>query len=175
MIRASVQWESRETTVASNDNFEALKGSPLAQEMDEAEVQALARLVDVRDYADGEVLVHEGESSPTLFVPLSGKIALVKNDEHNQPSTLYVLKPGDLVGELSFMDGEPRYANLVASGPTRVLTLDRNRFEELLPTHPVVAYKAMRAIMRVAHRVQRRLSAQMVDMQHYLYRTGGKY
>ncbi|KPJ79969.1 MAG: Crp/Fnr family transcriptional regulator, partial [Gammaproteobacteria bacterium SG8_30] len=53
--------------------------------------------------------------------------------------------------------------------------LDRPRFEELLVTHPVVVYKAMRAIMRVAHRVQRRMNMQMVDMQHYLYRTGGKY
>ncbi len=85
------------------------------------------------------------------------------------------LRAGDLAGELSFMDGEPRYASLIASGPTRVLVLDRPRFEELLQTHPIVVYKAMRAIMRVAHHVQRRLSLQMVDMQHYLYRTGGKY
>lgn len=161
--------------MASKDSVEALKASPLASEMDEAEVAALARVVVLRDFADGEVLVPAGESSSTLFVPLTGRIAVVKPDEHGEPAVLYTLRPGDLVGELSFMDGEPRYASLVAEGDTHVLSLERGRFEELLTTHPVVVYKTMRAIMRVAHRVQRRLSSQVVDMQHYLYRTGGKY
>lgn len=161
--------------MVSKESIEALRSTPLAAEMDEAEISALARVVEVRDYPDGGVLVHEGESSPTLFVPLSGRISVVKPDELGEPSTLHILGPGDLAGELSFMDGAPRYASMIASGPVRCLTLDRNRFEELLATHPVVVYKAMRAIMRVAHRVQRRLSRQMVDMQHYVYRTGAKY
>jgi CRP-like cAMP-binding protein len=161
--------------VTSKDSIEALKSSPLATEMDDAEVAALARVVELRDYADGDVLVREGESSPTLFVPLAGRIAVVKPDELGELNTLHMLGPGDLAGELSFMDGAPRYASMVASGPVKVLTLDRGRFEELLSSHPVAVYKAMRAIMRVAHRVQRRLSSQMVDMQHYLYRTGAKY
>lgn len=157
------------------ETVEALRSSPLATEMDDAEVGALARVVELREYADGAVLVHEGESSPTLFVPVLGKIAVVKPDEHGEPNTLHILGPGDLAGELSFMDDVKRYASMVAAGPVTVLTLDRHRFEELLSTHPVVVYKAMRAIMRVAHRVQRRLSGQMMDMQHYLYRTGAKY
>lgn len=161
--------------MVSKESVEALRSSPLATEMDEAEISALARVVELRDYADGGVLVHEGESSPTLFVPIAGKIAVVKPDEHGEPNTLHTLGPGDLAGELSFMDGAQRYASMIASGPVKVLTLDRNRFEELLPTHPVVVYKTMRAVMRVAHRVQRRLSSQMADMQHYLYRTGAKY
>jgi len=153
----------------------ALKQTPLSVEMDEAEVKALARIVEIRDCADGEMLVKEGERNSHLYVPITGKIAIVKLDEHNETRVLHVIAQGDLAGELSFMDGEPRYASLVASGQTRVLVLDRPRFEELLVTHPVVVYKAMRAIMRVAHRVQRRMNMQMVDMQHYLYRTGGKY
>lgn len=161
--------------MVSKDTVEALRSSPLAAEMDAAEVGALARVVEIRDYPDGATLVHEGESSPTLFVPLAGKISVVKPDELGELNTLHILGPGDLAGELSFMDGAPRYASMVATGAVKVLTLDRNRFEELLTTHPVVVYKAMRAIMRVAHRVQRRLSSQMTDMQHYLYRTGAKY
>jgi CRP-like cAMP-binding protein len=161
--------------VAISENLSALKQSPLAVEMDEAELNALARIVDIRDCADGEALVEEGSGDSHLFIPVSGKIEITRRDEHNQPVVLHTLRPGELAGELSFMDGEPRYASLVAGGPTQVLVLDRLRLEELLTSHPIVVYKAMRAIMRVAHHVQRRLSRQMVDMQHYLYRTGGKY
>jgi len=165
----------QESTVVISENIAALMASPLVTEMTDTEVAALARIVEIMDCKDGEVLVEEGESNSHLYVPVSGKISITKRDEHNEWTVLHTLRAGDLAGELSFMDGEPRYASLVASGPTRVLVLDRPRFEELLPSHPVVVYKTMRAIMRVAHAVQRRLSQQMVDMQHYLYRTGGKY
>ena len=88
---------------------------------------------------------------------------------------LYRLEPGDLVGELSFMDDEPRFAALIASGPTEVLVLARSDFETLIERSPQVVYKVMRAIMRVAHRVQRRLSLQLREMEHYIYRTGAKF
>ena len=157
------------------ENIEALKQTPLAAEMDEAELQALARVVQVRNCKDGEVLVEEGARDAHLFVPVTGKIDLNRRDEHGEWTVIHTLRPGDLAGELSFMDGEPRFASLVANGETRVLVLDRSDFEVILTTHPVVVYKAMRAIMRVAHHVQRRMNAQLMDMQRYLFRTGGKY
>jgi CRP/FNR family transcriptional regulator, cyclic AMP receptor protein len=161
--------------VVISEHVAALMQSPLVVEMNDAEVNALARIVEIRDCKDGEVLVEEGESNSHLYVPVSGRISINKRDEHNEWTVLHTLRPGDLAGELSFMDGEPRFASLIANGPTRVLVIDRPKFEQLLPTHPVVVYKAMRAIMRVAHKVQHRLNMQMVDLQHYLYRTGGKY
>jgi len=161
--------------VVITENAAALRQSPLAVEMDDAEVSALARIVDVRDCKEDEVLVEEGASDSHLFIPISGRIEIVKLDEHNEPKVLHTLQAGELAGELSFMDGEQRYASLVTAAPMRVLVLDRLKLETLLSTHPVVVYKTMRAIMRVAHHVQRRLSRQMVDMQHYLFTTGGKY
>lgn len=165
----------QEVLVVISENVAALMQSPLAVEMNDAEVGALSRIVEIRDCRDGEVLVEEGESNSHLYIPISGKIEITKKDEHGEWNVLHTLRAGELAGELSFMDGEPRYARLAAHGPTRVLVLDRPRFEELLVSHPIVVYKAMRAIMRVAHHVQRRLSLQMADMQHYLYKTGGKY
>jgi CRP/FNR family transcriptional regulator, cyclic AMP receptor protein len=79
-----------------------------------------------------------------------------------------------LVGELSFMDDEPRYGTLLASGPTKVLCLSRADFETLVETEPRVVYKVMRTIMRVAHRVQRNVSRELQDLQNYVYRTGAK-
>jgi CRP-like cAMP-binding protein len=89
--------------------------------------------------------------------------------------SLYRLEPGDLVGELSFMDDEPRFAALIASGRTEVLVLARGDFETLIEPSPQVVYKVMRAIMRVARRVQRRLSVQVREMENYIYRTGAKF
>ena len=46
------------------------------------------------------------------------------------------IRPGDVVGELSFLDGATRYASLVALSDTRVLGLSRSALEGMLDTHP---------------------------------------
>jgi CRP/FNR family cyclic AMP-dependent transcriptional regulator len=154
--------------------MDALRSSPLATELTPAEVNVLGALVQLRTLVDAEVLLPEGARDGHLHVVIRGRIDVVKDTAHGR-SLLHTLEPGDLVGELSFMDDEPRYAALIASGPTEVLVLDRRDFETLVDREPRVVYKVMRAVMRVAHKVQRRLSLQMRDMENYLYRTGGKY
>jgi CRP-like cAMP-binding protein len=100
---------------------------------------------------------------------------VAKKGEGGKWNTLHLLGSGDFVGELSFMDDAPHFAALVASGPTRVFSLSREKFESLIDTHPRAVYKAMRSIMRVVHAIQRRLSMQMVELQNYFFKTHGRY
>jgi CRP/FNR family cyclic AMP-dependent transcriptional regulator len=89
--------------------------------------------------------------------------------------TLNAIRPGDVVGELSFLDGATRYASLVALSDTRVLGLSRDALEGLLETRPKVVYHVMRAIVRVVHEIQRRMSMQTAELTNYLYKTHGRY
>ncbi len=155
--------------------FDLVKSSALARELSDAECEALSKLITVHDLKDGEVLLREGQSDSNLYVVVSGGIAVGKQDDAGKWSTLHALVPGDFVGELSFMDNEPRFATLRAEGATRVFSLNREKFETLLDSHPRVVYKAMRAIMRVVHSIQRRLSMNLVELQNYIYKVHGKY
>jgi CRP-like cAMP-binding protein len=155
--------------------LEILKASPLARELNDKECEALAALITLHELKDGEVLLREGQSDNNLYVVVSGEIAVSRQDEKGNWSTLHALMPGDLVGELSFMDNEPRYAALRAVGASRVFSLNREKFETLLDSHPRVVYKTMRAIMRVVHAIQRRLSMNLVELQNYIYKVHGKY
>jgi len=154
-------------------NLEALRSSPLGAELAPSECAVLAKLVHLKTLADGEVLLPEGARDPLVHVVVEGRVQVVKDSVHGR-TVLHTLKPGDLLGELSFMDDEPRYGALVASGPAKVLTLSRADFETLVETEPRVVYKVMRAIMRVAHRVQRNVSRELQELQNYVYRTGAK-
>jgi CRP-like cAMP-binding protein len=149
--------------------------SPLGRELSPQEADAIAGIVTVRDLADGEVLLPEGARDSHLHVVLSGRVEVARRAHDGSWNVLHHLGAGDLVGELSFMDDEPRFAALVASGATRVLVLDRKDFETLIEREPRAVYRVMRAIMRVAHVVQRRLGRQMQELQEYLYRPGAKY
>ena len=155
--------------------IDAVRNSPLARELSPAEVQVLGGILTMRELKDGEVLLPEGSRDGTLHVIVAGHIDVVQMSDQWGRRLLYRLEPGDLVGELSFMDDEPRYAALIASGPTQVLVLARSDFETLVEGSPRIVYKAMRAIMLVAHRVQRRLSLQLREMEQYIHQPGAKF
>jgi len=88
---------------------------------------------------------------------------------------LNVLTAGDLAGELAFMDSRPRYAALVAIGPTKLFSLQRAALESLLERHPLIVYRVMRAIARFAHEQMHRSGAQLAELNAYLFKTKPKY
>ena len=155
--------------------FEALKGSKLGPELTDAQARTLAEHVTFRELRDREVLVAEGTSDNHLYVLVRGTLGVVRRPGEADAVTLFALTAGDLVGELSFIDGTPHYAALVSIGPTLVFGLERERLESLLGSHPEIVYRVMRAIVRTAHQIQRRLSMQSVELTNYIYKQHGRY
>ena len=133
-----------QTAVVNTEALELVRNSALAAELTGDECRVLAELVTVRDLADGEVLVEPGESDDHLHVIVSGMLAVASRSEDGKWVTLHALTKGQTAGELAFMDGKPHYAALVATGPTRIFTLEREKLESLLLTHPVIVYLVMR-------------------------------
>jgi CRP-like cAMP-binding protein len=152
-----------------------LSASKLAVELNDDERRILAGAMQPRDLQQGEVLVREGSADDHLYVVVSGVLGVVKGAGMEEEVTLNAIRPGNMVGELSFLDGASRYASLVALSDTRVLGLSRSDLEALLETNPKVVYHVMRAIVRVVHDIQRRMSMQTAELTNYLYKTHGRY
>ena len=155
--------------------LQALKASRLGADLDERECGVLCELVTVRDLADQEVLVREDTTDNHLYVVADGTLGVVRNINTDQRLTIATLAAGDLAGELSFIDASRRHASLVALGRTRVLGLEREHFESLLTSHPLLFYHVIRAIVRTVHMIQQRLTLQAVELSNYIYKQHGKY
>ena len=155
--------------------LEGLSTSKLAVELNDDERRILAGAMTLRDLKQGDVLVQEGSADDHLYVVASGVLGVVKGAGMEEEVTLNAIRPGNMVGELSFLDGASRYASLVALGDTQVLGLSRADLEGLLETNPKVVYHVMRAIVRVVHEIQRRMSMQTAELTNYLYKTHGRY
>jgi len=153
----------------------AIKASKLASELGDAQIATLSDHIAFRDLKPGEVLVEEGTSDDHLYVLVRGSLGVIRNAGSADAVTLLTLGTGDLVGELSFLDGTPHYAALVALEPARVFGLERGKLESLLHSHPEIVYRVMRAIVRTVHAIQRRLSMQSVELTNYIYKQHGRY
>lgn len=155
--------------------LDALTASRLAPDLTDDQARTLAPHLAFRELRDGEILVREGTSDNHLYVLVRGAIAVQRNAGKPDAVTLFSLVEGDLVGELSFIDGTPHYASLVAAGPALVFGLEREKLELLLEDHGELVYHVMRAILRTTHVIQRRLSMQSVELTNYIYKQHGRY
>jgi CRP-like cAMP-binding protein len=155
--------------------IEALRRSRLGAELSEEQARTLAGHIHFRDLESDEILVGEGSSDNHLYVIVRGALGVVRNAGTPERITLLTLTPGDLVGELSFIDETRHYASLIAMGPTQVFGLERERLESLLSTHPEIVYRVMRAIVRTVHEIQRRISMHAAELTNYIYKQHGKY
>lgn len=96
-----------------------------------------------RIYKDGETIVEEGTQSRTMYVVQSGKVKVVKRDEGVE-TTLATLGEGDIFGEMSLFDAQPRSATVKAVGEARVLTIDHENFLKRIKMDPTLAFRTIR-------------------------------
>jgi len=157
------------------NSIDALRASKLGAELTPDQCRLLAERIRFRDLADGEVLLPEGSRDNHLYVIVNGALRVVRGAGGPEEVSLFVLTTGDLVGELSFIDGTEHYAALVSRGATRVFGLEREQLEALLKVDADAVYRVMRAIIRTVHAIQRRLSMQQVELTNYIYKQHGKY
>jgi CRP/FNR family transcriptional regulator, cyclic AMP receptor protein len=155
--------------------LDAVRASPLAQDMTADESAVLAGQLTLQAAKAKEVLAREGSTDNRLYVVVAGTLGVVKQHGSSDEELLHTLHPGDFAHELGFLDGSERFATLVASSDASVLVLEREKLEALIDSHPRVLYRVMCAIVRVVHRVQTRLSMHASELTNYISKQHGRY
>ena len=153
---------------------EPIVDSSLGQELEKDECQILSTVMGIRELKDGEILVNEGDNETTLFVLITGKLA-VSSIINGKDVTVYNMKVGEVAGTRAFVDRAPRRATLKSVGNSTVYTLDPENFETLLATHPRIVYKVMRGLFRITHRNLMRMNVETRQLSNYINKTGGRY
>jgi CRP-like cAMP-binding protein len=156
----------------------ALRCSTLSEELRDSEIEQLASLITVRDYKAGEYILKPGDTEvkDSLLILGSGDVEATANTGGEQ-MTLHLLQPGDLAGIIGFVGGNVMQisATTVAKTDSKVLVLERSRFESLLNSQPAIVYYVMRGIVRHVHGIVRRMNTQSVEMSNYIHHTHGRY
>jgi hypothetical protein len=68
----------------------------------------------------GQALIREGEIDDYMLLIIEGEVEIVKRDRRDMAQPMTRVGPGATLGEMSMIDGEPRFATCVAAAPTLV-------------------------------------------------------
>jgi CRP/FNR family cyclic AMP-dependent transcriptional regulator len=94
-------------------------------------------------FPDGGVIFLKGDVGDCAFIVKSGRVVIREGGR-----ALETMERGELFGEMTLIDSEPRSASAVAVGPTELVTIDRSTFDTLVRETPDFAMMVMRLMAR---------------------------
>jgi CRP/FNR family cyclic AMP-dependent transcriptional regulator len=111
-----------------------------------------------RVFANGEVIVQQGDVGSEMYVVQSGKVEVVLESEGNQ-ERVSVLKARDFFGEMTLFDKGVRSATVRALGEARVLTIDKRTLLKRISEDPFLAYNLLRTMSARVRDLNAKVSA----------------
>jgi CRP/FNR family transcriptional regulator, cyclic AMP receptor protein len=116
-----------------------------------------------RRFARGATIMHQGEAPGRVLVIEQGRAKVTAITEDGSEVVLAFRGPGELLGELSALGGEPRLATVRALEPLDALALSAVDFDAFLESYPRVAL----VILRVVIARLREADRQQIEMAAY--------
>jgi CRP-like cAMP-binding protein len=121
-----------------SDKVCLLQNVPLFSRLSQRHLNAIAKHADAVQLREGAVLAKQGAQGLEAIIIVDGR-ARVEVDG----KAIAELGPGDVVGEMSVIDGKPRSATVIAETPMSLLVLHRRDFVSLLETVPGLQWKLL--------------------------------
>jgi CRP-like cAMP-binding protein len=147
-----------------------LQEASLLHDFTPEQAEVLGRAMLLVRARPGQVLIAEDDPGDWMFLLLSGTLDVVKRKvdadwqstgpEHME--RLAVLKAGAAVGEMSMLDGEPRYASCIAISDVEAAVLTRAAVAQLINDEPAVGAKLLVKITQMLAQRLRNTSNQLV-------------
>jgi CRP-like cAMP-binding protein len=132
--------------------FKMLQRIPLFRDLDNTSLIRIAGKMIERQLPAGEVIIHQGEPGHEMYIIREGRAVVTGvNPDTGGEVLLAELYAGDFFGEMALLSDAPRTATVATVNSSRLLTLKKEDFLELLDAQPRV-YKVIGLIL--AQRLQ---------------------
>jgi CRP/FNR family cyclic AMP-dependent transcriptional regulator len=114
---------------------------PLFSTCSQRQLAQVAALTVQADLPKGTVMTRQGAMGGLAYLIATGQADVIRDGKR-----IARLGPGDVVGELSLIDGGQRSATVTATTDLEVLELDRAELFTLMKKAPPVVHKLLEAL-----------------------------
>jgi CRP/FNR family transcriptional regulator, cyclic AMP receptor protein len=138
--------------------------APLVEDLTLEEAAILGAMMPKVRAKAGQPLIREGDLGDWLALILSGTVNVTKASESGEPAWMGVIKFGAAVGEMSMLDGSPRYATCTAIDEVEAGVLTRATVATLIRDHPAIGAKLLVKLTQLLAQRLRNTSNQVVKL-----------
>lgn len=144
---------------------EVIDRIPLFEGFSPEDVRKLAESMSCYRAPAGAEIIREGEDGDFMLLLLEGNMEIVKTGKDGLPHRVGVVNPGKTLGEMSLVDGEPRFASCVALDTITFAVLDRVALGLVLVNDPQLGIKLLMDLLMLLNQrlrdVGKRLMAEL--------------
>jgi CRP/FNR family cyclic AMP-dependent transcriptional regulator len=138
----------------------ALAKTQLFQALQPADLDAILARAVVKRVLRGEMIRRRGDPGTGMVIIVSGRVRISLVSEDGREVTLTVLGPGEVLGEMTLLDGGECSADATAQEDCVLLALERTQFLRLLRSNSDLCLH----LMAVLCQRLRRSNAALEDM-----------
>jgi CRP-like cAMP-binding protein len=113
-----------------------------------AESDALEEMGEPRTFEAGAVIFEEGGTPDCVLLVRGGRVRVATRGAGGEEVVLAERGPGELLGDISGIDGQPRSASVTALDEVRGLMVPLRAFRGFLIDHPRAALSLLELISR---------------------------
>ncbi len=143
--------------------LEVIEHIRLFEDFERPEIGALATHLRCYRAPAGATLIREGSRGDFMVIVLDGQCEIVRNGADGLPRRLGLAGPGKLLGEMSMIDGEPRFASCIALEDTLIAVLDRDSLSRIIAGDPRLGIKILMELVLVLSQRLRSASGKLVE------------
>lgn len=142
---------------------EMLEKTQFGKGLEWSEILSLSGFMEAYRISEGSVVCQQGDGSAFLSIVCRGRVDIIKEDLGHNSKIIASIGPGNSLGEMSLIDGEPRSATVVAHTPAELLVLTKEGYERLSNEYPRLWGKLVVTIASVLSRRLRKTSGILAE------------
>ncbi len=115
---------------------EVLKTHFLLQHLRDWDLELLARHSRQVEVRAGETIFRKLDEGDSMYVVVSGRVVICSHSSDGREVVFNIINPGEVFGEIAFLDGRERTADARVLENATCIVLDRRHFLPFMEDHP---------------------------------------
>ena len=136
--------------------------SPLFENFNLTEILLLSQFMQVYRTGPGVEIIREGEAGDFMVFLIEGQIEVFKQDRWDAPRLMALIAPGQSFGEMSMIDGEPRFASCIAAEPCMIAVLSRDSLARIILEQTTLGAKILMELVLMLSQRLRQTSTKLL-------------
>jgi len=133
-----------------NEFIDAVKAQPVFEGFSQQETAMLSKYMECYGVPRESVVLREGDEGDFLAILVTGKAMILKSYGSGDERFVRELNPGALIGEMSLVDGQRRFASCVTTEPSDFAVLSRDNLNAILADHPRLGNKFLLMLLKLS-------------------------
>lgn len=149
---AALEW-AEDNVLTQSIELAGISGGIQLEQMDilkdfsQQEIHALKQKLTRKTFKKGEIILKEGDTDRNLFFLTRGSVSVrIHLPESDRYKRLITYSPGVMFGEIAFLDGSPRSADVWSDEDSETYMLSPDDFTVIQDETPKIAVKLIRNI-----------------------------